>query len=281
MSVRFHPWVPAVFRRAGFAILAAWALPAAAQVLIQFDFGSFNGTYSGTNAPGHVAGDFKAGLTTWNEITADASSGLLYADGAAASGISVDVGLGNASAIDWNTAPGLGNDNGVGVFATPLGDDNLYTTDGNQQIIGMRVSGLAPGTYDVYAIGRGVTTSQQSFTYNQALGVGNVTAVTFADLGGPTLLSGISDPDEDAWVDGQTHLFRQVTIASPADYLVFLTQNATTVGGGYAAIQGLQIAQVAAVPEPSTYALYPGIAGLAIAGWRRRRAQRRTNASIS
>lgn len=256
-------------------ILLLTVLPVSAQTLIQFDFGSNPGAYTGTNSPGHAAGDFSGSDTTWNAVTGDTASGLLFADGSAATGVSVDVGLSSdTTTVSWTTDPGVGGpDSGIGVFATDLGNDNLFTTGGSQKIVGVRVSGLAAGTYRVYALGRGVTSGQVDYTYNQAIAVADANAATFDALGGSFVLSGLSDSGATSWVAGETHAYAQVTIGSTSDYLVFLTQATATdsaSGNGFAGIPGLQIAAVSAVPEPSTWAALAGVAVLAFAAWRRR-----------
>lgn len=249
-------------------VLLFAASTAHAQMLIQFDFNNASGEYSGIQSPGHADGTFGAS-TNWNIITGETTSGLVYANGSAATGVSIDVGqsLNSTSAIDWDDTPALGTDPGAGVFATVLGSDNFYVGDNRK--LGARVSGLAPGTYNMYAIGRGVATGQLSFTYNQSIGL------NLSDLSDPPdLLGAVSNVN--SWIEGETYLLGQVTTTSTNDFITFITQ--ANSGTPFAAMQGLQIAEVTAVPEPSTYAACFGAVALGFAAWRRRKQTGRSTA---
>jgi hypothetical protein len=216
-----------------------------AQKAIQFDFNDNSGSYNGTESPAHAAGTLSLTNTTWNVVTNDVPAGLSFADGTPAAAVSFDVGQSATftGAIAWNDTPPLGTDDGAGIYNTPLGNDNFYTSSDRQ--LGVRVRGLTPGTYRVYSIGRGTPADQLHLSYVQSIGINldNQTAVT------PTI-GPAADPPL-AWVNGQTHLEAIVTVTSPLDWVTVVSRLDNQASHPAHALQGLQIVPIDAAPLPS------------------------------
>jgi hypothetical protein len=249
---------------AAFAALALTPLQAQPDFRIQFDFNSAFGVYDGINAPGHAAGDFSATDSVWNAVNGDSSGGFFQADGTAVSGITFDFGVSpnSTSAVDWDASPNLGVDaTAEGVFASTLGQDNFWITENRK--IGVRINGLAPGIYNVYAIGRGITSGQLGISYNQSIGI------NLSDISGTQPSLGPSTDGAATWTAGATYQLTQVVVTDPGDWITFISQmeNDTDNDGAHA-VQGIQIV---AVPEPRAFLLTAlGLGMLAL--FRRRKA---------
>lgn len=282
-----------------FAALAASALTASAQVLM-FDFGPTTTTAT-TNSPYHTANNsFTDG--SWNQIgTADPGS-LVYSNGATATGISLNLG-GSASnatlgTIALATQPSNSsalNSNGAtattaGVYAgTSVGKDGIFHANAalssparNVGSVGLQISGLAAGTYDIYLTGRNTNLTSSSFSggtfqlitgYAGASGSSGDFAFgsyasgsnTFTSVGGSTA----------AWVAGENYIKLTVTLGAN-EFLNIATSGAGSTGGGTTIDQrgflnSLQIVPVAAIPEPSSCAVVAGALAVSAASLRRRR----------
>jgi hypothetical protein len=118
---------------------------------------------------GHFAGAIPLSQTSWNNVTADNSS-LVYSDGTAATGVSVDLGrsdFGNSGAANFNnnniTSSALGGQLTLGIYTntSPVRDGVFATGTAtvNTNFIGLRVNGLPAGTYTVYISGRNTSTA--------------------------------------------------------------------------------------------------------------------------
>ena len=233
--------------------LLALATGSAHAASIQFDVGNLQGSYSGTEAAAHAAGDLGAGDTTWNTVIGDASSGFFYTDGSAATGITVDFGLG-AGDIDWSSAPGPSNVGGAttsGIYDTALMRDWLFTNGSN---LGVRIKGLAAGEYTVYALVKEPTASTR--TYDVGIGVDTDDTTALGDLTTQSIAAGLPE----TWTAGTNYVAQAVTVSSTDDWIVIITD---PTNASFGTLQGFQI-----VPEPSSLALL-GMGGLLIA--RRRR----------
>jgi hypothetical protein len=155
--------------RLALALFVVAGVCAQAQVLM-LDFGATATITNPGNSPWHAANTgFTA--TTWNQVTnADVDSGLLFADGAAATGVTVNVG-GSASASALNvidlaqvpTSNALGSSpaSNTGIYAgNTVGRDGIFMTHAlagpvrNVGSVGVQVGGLSAGTYDIYISGR-------------------------------------------------------------------------------------------------------------------------------
>jgi len=113
-----------------------------------------------TNSVAHAVGAVPLAEVTWNTVTAD-SGALAYSDGTLASGVSINLGRGTNynGTVDFNdesyTVNALGTTINTGIYGgTCPARDGIYGSTPNNYMVGLRVDGLAPGTYTVYVSGR-------------------------------------------------------------------------------------------------------------------------------
>lgn len=213
--------------------------------------------YSGTDSPGHDRGDFDVRTETfWNAVAGDQPSGLVYADGSAANGISFDVGTSpDKGPINWNGIPRLGGaDSTGGIFATPLGKTNFWLPDGN---IGLRVKGLPPGTYRVYALGRSVLpeataegriplSASRVYALGQSI-LPDQAPNNYRVSIGVNLNDVLNRPEplrensySGAWTEGETYAASVVTTTRTNDWITVIVPGDSS---NIAMIEGLQITQ--------------------------------------
>src|SRR5688572_23826407 len=135
---------------------------------LQFDFGPTTvAPADALRSPGHAIGAVPAPEVTWNKITLDTNT-LYYGDGTPATGLSIELGRSSAvgfegnDIIDYNdngftATSALGGVQNTGVYAgtSPVRDGIFGGSGGaNNLAIGLRIDGLAPGTYTLYFHGR-------------------------------------------------------------------------------------------------------------------------------
>lgn len=230
-----------------------WAANAQA---IQFDFNDFGDlTDTANNSPAHATGDLGVSDTTWNGVRASGSvASLNYTDGSSATGISVEVGLSPdaSSPVTWGALPNEARDdpwNGNGgVYASNMGWDRITTIDNKK--LGVRVTGLAPGTYKVFVVSRAsatISSADESFNASIGVNLGDITGTQPAL--GPWLGG---SPNYGAWVNGQTYLAATVTTTSSSDYISTVVQGVGTGFESICSLQGLQIVSAAPSPLPAS-----------------------------
>ncbi|HEX7654156.1 MAG TPA: immunoglobulin domain-containing protein [Verrucomicrobiae bacterium] len=180
--------------------LVALGLAAQAGTLL-LDFGPT--AVSGTDATldlGHFAGGVPATLVSWNTVVNADNSALVYADGTAATGVSLVVGrspAGVTNAVDFTkkqvSSSALGSTLNVGIYTnTSPSRDGIFATGTatvSTNVLGLRVDGLAAGTYTLYISGRNTSTgfnaAQQFFATNGPSG----TTFTFASATTPSAVA--------------------------------------------------------------------------------------------
>ncbi|MEK6237586.1 MAG: FecR family protein [Planctomycetales bacterium] len=218
---------------------------------IQFDCGVRAGVYQGTQSPAHASGDLAQHEQYWNPIIGDRFGRVVLADGSI-SPAPVEVDYGRSAGkgpIDWNQEPELYRATKAksrGVFATPLGEDNIH---GRGNTGALRFRGLPAGAYRVYFIGRST---------NEIRGIGNNLALKAfqAAVGvnrnqlpdAPDRIAPLDDPDAKHWVEGQTHLVAEVELSNSNDYLTVMTRKDRDASpnpkGGNSPIVAVQIIQL-------------------------------------
>lgn len=224
--------------------------------------------------------------TTWNTTLGvnDVGSGLLWGDGAAATGVSYNLGrtlTGNLMSDLINqptSSSALGGVVGTGFYSSPnAARDGIFTTGGGQGL-SLQIAGLPAGSYEIFFVGRNTnlgfgTPPNNSYTSNTIFAGTSSSAGDFN-------FSGYADPqtvsytatNSTTWTSGQNYTKSSISIAS-GEYLnlAFVGAPASQTAEQRAFLNSLQIVSVAPVPEPSTYALL-GLGGLVIA-YRRSRSR--------
>lgn len=230
-------------------VMAMGASFAEAGGVLMVDFGSTTVTGADqTNSPYHsVNGAFTE--TSWNKATADLMSGVVWSDGTAATGVTIDVGdtakfgdttLGLASAVAANA---LGRAFNTGIYSgTSVGKDAIFASGKGTRHVGCQVGGLGAGTYDVYLAGRNTNSSQtgeQIFLVGTSSAAGNF---DFSGYSSQTLsYSGSTSPT--IW-NGECYVKFTVTLGA-GEYLNMASVGKTGELRGF-----LNSAQIVAVPQP-------------------------------
>lgn len=266
----------------GGACALAFSAVCSAQVLM-LDFGPAASTGTDRlNSPYHTAAPSFTN-TTWNTIgISDVTSGLLWSDGTAATGVSLDLGATTSDAsrtISLSSAPsngtGLtGSARNSGIYAgTAPGRDGIFNggSSSNIRAVGLQVGGLSPGTYDIYITGRNTNTASghtQNFYAGKSAVGGNFdfsnTAV-FAN----TTVTYFADPTEqnNAWSENSLANYARFTVTlSDGEFLQLAAFGGAGDGRGF-----LNSIQIVAVPEPSSSVVIAGLLSLAGTVFLRRR----------
>ena len=219
---------------------------------------------------GHATGAVSASDVSWNNLqTGDVASGLIWGDGTAATGVSVNLGVSAAGSdiIDFANNPtnvGLGTSLTAGIYSgsrvARYGIWGGGSTSSNIAV-GVRIDGLAAGEYQIYVTGRNTANS------------GNLSAAFYASAGSGSLydfsaVANIASVANTASATGsylQNVNFGLLTVTlSEGQSLFVATQGTTTEQRGF-----LNSLEVVAVPEPSTGLLLAG--GLTVVVVMRRR----------
>ncbi|MDB2686550.1 PEP-CTERM sorting domain-containing protein [Mariniblastus sp.] len=230
------------------------ASTAQADISLQLDFGNagvFDGLNNETLTPAGISD------STWNGVpNTDITSGLLFGDASAATGVSVELGAApGGGIIDFTTANArnnAGNTESQGaIYDTTLTDDWVFDSGGRD--IGARITGLAPGDYLVYAIAK--EPNQLARTYDVGIGAfTNANADNISSSSTELDITSIGDATgTTTFVDGLNFALTRVTIADSTDFIAVLVD--PTNGNGEQRFATLSSIQIVAVPEPSSVAL--------------------------
>ena len=224
-----------------------------------FDFGPTQvvGTDQ-TNSPYHSeSGSTEA---AWNQVQlSDISSGLLFGDGSAATGVGINLGRtasgAGLTAVNLAEQPAgnlaLGSSVNTGVYSgSSVGTDAIYadTNTGVTRGLGIQVTGLAAGTYTVYVTTRNTNTGAQTMATYLGTGTagvnfdyGSYQSASLAFPTGSTTATG-------AWVldgsTGENYVKFTVTLDGTQALNIGVAATATQTRGF---INSLQIVPV---PEP-------------------------------
>ncbi|MEP4078378.1 LamG-like jellyroll fold domain-containing protein [Haloferula sp.] len=200
-----------------------------AQGILQIDCHNVGATYTGSESPGHAAGDVVG--TTWNTVTGD-SSNLLYDDNSPATGVEVDFGEGGGATINWGAGQLTANNGSLaGIYNTDLMRDWFFS-NGNDNL-GARVRGLSAGDYRVYALTR--EGSELLRTYDVTIGV-DISNPGDAGAEETTVVGAASGST--TWIDGENFAVTDVTVTGPGDWITIIVDPTNAQWG---ALQGLQI----------------------------------------
>jgi len=233
-------------------------IPSAGASILMLDFGPTVATDAARlNSPYHTAAGSGFTGSSWNLIErTDVLSGLVYADGTAANGVTVNLGVapatGTPTVVALGSTPGssaaLGTVVSTGIYASPsVGRDGIFGTA--NQSMGVQVSGLAPGIYEIFIIGR--NTNISSSTAVSYVGTG-VTGVDF-DFSGltPFTINYTNLTSTSSWVEGANYSRHTITLAA-GESLNIATQGTDSASQFRGFLNSIQI--VPQVPEPSTAA---------------------------
>lgn len=258
----------------------------ASAMSLLLDFGSTPGIVAdaqAANSPAHATGAVPATERTWNLVTtADISSGLLFSNNTAATGISLNIAVETAigsNILDFNAANSVNSTSLTGSFATSLGSiygtatadgpakDGIFrnnTGNADNAAIGFRLDGLAAGTYTIYYIGRNTNTAtvrpQAFYT-----AVGNSSSTfNFTGLTGTTLSNSLTSGN-DTFIAGDN--YNSVTFTIETGQSFFFAAEGTTGTEGRGFLNTIEIVQV---PEPSVALLGAASAGLMLVRRKRR-----------
>ncbi len=250
-----------------------------AQVL-QLDFGPTLAEGDAlTNSPYHTASGSTAD-SAWNQVTdANPTSSLVWSDGTATSGISIDVGGNSTSGstlidlektgITFNNA--LGGMTTSDIYAgTSVGKDGIYLATSGARAVGVQISGLSAGTYDIYITARNTSLSS---AHVQNLYVGTASAGDF------NYTDYAATSQQISYLDSTDATGEWVPAGNPGDnyakFSISITSgevlNLASIGGTGEARGFLNSVQiVSTIPEPSTYAILAGAGSLLVAATRRK-----------
>ena len=254
---------------------------ASAELLkLQLDFGPTTVPSTPTDmrivSPYHTESGSVADLT-WNKVElADVASGLLYSNGSAATGVSLNLGVSpNSNIIDFAAAPStssaLGSSINTGVFATgSVGRDGIFSGSGSENNrIGLQISGLAHGIYEVYIVG--INTNQNQANW-RAKGMGAIASTSMttwdtSSVSGATTIGNHTDGSSPtAWIEGQNYAKFTMTLDATNPVLsLFTFSDIGSDNRGF-----LNSVQIVAIPEPGTLVLL-GIAFGSLMLFRRRK----------
>lgn len=258
-AIRVLSALPSAVPMLSLAAAALAVSPADASVLM-LDFGpTVAAGGSLTNSPYHAADPGFTGAT-WNTVgTADVAAGLLYADGSAATGVALNLGaVLNSTTVTLGTQPGssgaLGSATNTGVYTdASVGKDGIWHGSGGQTTkLGVQVTGLAAGAYDIYVTARNTNTGtgQPSDVETIYVGTGaagsniDTTSMSSETISFATTSNNVA---VGAWVDAENYFKFTVTLAAG---------EALNVASGAGGARGfLNSIQVTLVPEPASLAM--------------------------
>lgn len=266
------------FSRVGLVAVAASTASSLSAAVLMLDLGSVAVTPSDeTNSPLHAA-DVAFTDTSWNSISTSigAKTGLVYADGSSADGVSVYVG--RSSNTPWTTLTFAGGPTNVTTGTNPGGLDGVFSStssigrDGHYaayasgtgdpaltRLMGVSIGGLAAGTYEIFLVG---LNPQLALSNEAAVGFWAVELGSTANYDATALVGGgaqavSTNSFSSSWVEGDNYAKLTFTLNSSDSFLTLISLGLTDADQrGY-----LNAIQIVAIPEPANAA---GLMGLAI-----------------
>ena len=261
-------------------VVVGGASPAHAAILLNGSTDSGTGTYPTAITPYAVPTD-----AIWNRGGTAQFANVVNSDGTAA-GVTVvndyvaGVSATNNSTLDFVNAPSTTANGGSTTsadgnrFGVAPGKDFFFSggsggSSGTVGLAGMRVSGLAPGTYDIYiaAAYTGSTSANRVGGTNpsqQAVWIftGSANAIdydpTANTLGGVARTDLLENTSKSTWTNGDNYALATVTITPQSPSLFIASSGANTAISGTNGDVRAFINFVQIVPEPSSFGLLLG-----------------------
>jgi hypothetical protein len=180
--------------------------------------------------------------TNWNKVqAANLTSGLVYADGTAASGVSLKLGRSStttgwtnfvyttSSIISSTLGTGAGASSGI-YSGTSVGKDAInYGPVGGNSVLGVSIEGLDAGTYEIYATGfnsnKGIADGAQQGFWAAATPASAATINTSALGSSAVALNDLNT----SWGEGRNYVKLTATVAEG--------QNLTIISTGSSAVE--------------------------------------------
>lgn len=260
------------------SVLLGLASLASAQVLmLNFRSSSIPSGGNLTNSPYNTENPGFSD-TTWNNVSnSDVASGLLWADGTSATGIGFDLGVANralngaaGTTVDLTTsvttANDLGSNTNIDVYlGNSVGTGGIYSgTTSSRLQVGLQVTGLDAGIYEVYVTGRNTnagTGSDLPYTYYASSGVAGAN-FDYSGYDSASLSFIGVNSSSSAWVEtGNTGAnYAKFTISLSAGEALNIVSDGDggTTSSGAANRGFLNSVQIVAVPEPQTITVMLG-----------------------
>lgn len=257
-------------------LVIALGLTATAQAqVLMLDFGP-TVTATPANSP---YGTGAGASPSWNQVQlTDVNSGLLYADGTAATGVVLNLGTATSTTtLSLSTQPStsgaLGGIFSSGVYGSgSVGTDGIFSgTNTAINTVGFQLGGLAAGTYDVYITARNTSRDDTTSGYSQVVKVGTSASSGNFDYSGYSskTLTYAGSTSSASWVENGNYLKMSVTLTSGDLLNLAVTGSGADLRGFLNSVQIVNTSS--AVPEPSTYAAIGGVVALGFAAGARRR----------
>jgi hypothetical protein len=158
------------FPKALSLFLCAFAVSSTRAGTLLLDFGATSVAPTEANLDmGHFAGAVPSSEASWNKIVNADNSALINSDGSAATGVSIVVGrcpTATTNVVDYTlkniSSSALGTAENLGIYTnTSPTKDGIFaagTATAGTNAVGIRVDGLAAGTYTLYISGRNTST---------------------------------------------------------------------------------------------------------------------------
>jgi len=225
---------------------------------MQIDFGGPGVLYS-VDGPAQDQGFIPAEDESWNAVTADIASGLVWSDGSSAPGITIDVGrrFPATGIFEWNAAPSpfLNDFNGaLGLLDTDLLRDGILSspfTGPSLSEVAVRIGGLSPGHFVIYGMAVNPPHSPES----HILQLGKITEAG-RPYGRSYRIRATTVPREN-WVEGTNFVLGAANLTDAGDRLLVLSGPAEDSVANFGRLQALQIAEVA--PSIRTFVAQPPV----------------------